>query len=42
MIFRRRVIGQFDGKLLLSSEIARAKAIVVEPVKQKKKEFIDI
>ena len=42
MIFRREVIGQFHSKLLLSSEIAKAKAIVVEPVKWKASEFIDI
>ena len=39
MNFRRGVIGQFHGKLLLFSEIAKAKAkaTVVEPVKQKKR-----
>ena len=42
MIFRREVIGQFHCKLLLSSEIAKAKAIVIEPVKWKTSEFIDI
>ena len=42
MIFRREVIEQFHCKLLLSSEIAKAKAIVVEPVKRKTSEFIDI
>ena len=39
MIFRREVIGQFYCKLLLSSDIAKAKIIVVEPVKQEKSEF---
>ena len=31
MIFRREVIGQFHCKLLLSSESAKAEAIVVDP-----------
>ena len=39
MIFRLEVIGQFHCKLLLSSEIVKAEAIVVEPVKQKTSEF---
>ena len=41
MIFRREVVGQFQRKLLLSLEIAKAdrEAIVVEPVKRKTSEF---
>ena len=31
MIFRQEVIGQFHCKLLLSSESAKAEAIVVDP-----------
>ena len=42
MIFRLEVIGQFHCKLLLSSEIVKAEAVVVEPVKQKTSEFIVI
>ena len=42
MIFPREVVGQFHGKLLLSSEIAKAEAFVVEPVKRKTSEFIVI
>ena len=42
MIFRREVIGQFHGKLLLSPESAKAEAIVVELVKRKTNEFIVI
>ena len=42
MIFRREVIGQFHCKLLLTSEIAKAEAIVVEPVKRKTSEVIVI
>ena len=40
MIFRREVIGQFYNKLLLSSEIAKAEAFVVEPVKERTSDFI--
>ena len=40
MILCREVIGQFLCKLLLSSKIAKAEALVVEPVKQKTSEFI--
>ena len=39
MIFRLEVIGQFHCKLLLSSEIVKAEAGVVEPVKRKTSEF---
>ena len=39
MIFRLKVIGLFHCKLLLSSEIVKAEAVVVEPVKQKTSEF---
>ena len=39
MVFRLEVIVQFHYKLLLSSEIVRAEAVVVEPVKQKTSEF---
>ena len=41
MIFRQEVVGQFQRKLLLSLEIAKAdrEAIVVEPVKRKTSEF---
>ena len=42
MICRREVIGQFHCKLLLSSEILKTEAIVVEPVKWKTSEFIVI
>ena len=42
MIFRREVIEQFHSKLFLSSEIAKAEAIVVELVKRKTSEFIVI
>ena len=42
MIFRREVIGQFNGKLLLSPESAKAEALVVELVKRKTNEFIVI
>ena len=40
MILCREVIGQFHCKLLLSSKIAKAEAVVVEPVKRKTSEFI--
>ena len=40
MIFRREVTEQFHCKLLPSLEIAKAEAIVVEPVKRKTSEFI--
>ena len=36
MIFRREVIEQFHSKLFLSSEIAKAEAIVVELVNGKR------
>ena len=36
------MIGQFHCKLLLSSEIVKAEAVVVEPVKRKTSEFIVI
>ena len=39
---RHDVIGQFHCKLLLSSEIVKAEAVVVEPVKRKTSEFIVI
>ena len=42
MIFRREVIGQFHCKLLLSSESAKAEAIVVELVKPKTSDYIII
>ena len=41
-IFRREVIEQFHYKLLLCPKSAKAKAIVVEPVKQKTSESIVI
>ena len=40
MILCREVIRQFHYKLLLSSKIAKAEAVVVEPVKRKTSEFI--
>ena len=40
MILCREVIGQFHCKLLPSSKIAKAEAVVVEPVKRKTSEFI--
>ena len=39
MIFRLKVIGLFHCKLLLSSEIVKAEAGVVEPVKRKTSEL---
>ena len=39
-LFGREVIGQLQCELLLSSEIAKAEAITVEPVKWKTIEFI--
>ena len=42
MIFRQEVIEQFHCKLLPSLEIAKAEAIVVEPIKRKTSEFIVI
>ena len=42
MNFRLKVIGQFHCKLLLSTEIVKAEAVVVEPVKRKTSEFIVI
>ena len=39
MVFRLQVIGQFHCKLLLSLEIVKAEAGVVEPVKRKTSEF---
>ena len=39
MIFRLKVIGLFHCKLLLSSEIVKVEAVVVEPVKRKTSEF---
>ena len=41
-IFRREVIEQFHNKLLLCPKSAKAKAIVVEPFKQKTSESIVI
>ena len=40
MIFRREVTEQFHYKLLPFLEIAKAEAIVVQPVKRKTSEFI--
>ena len=40
--FHRKVIDQFYCKLLLSSDIVKAEAIVVEPFKRKTSEFIFI
>ena len=40
--FHREVIGQFHSKVLLSLEIAKEEAIVVELVKRKKSEFFTI
>ena len=40
MIFRREVTGKFHCKLLLSSEIAKAEAIVFEPGKRKTDEWV--
>ena len=37
IIFRREVTGQFHSKLLLSLDTAKAEAIVVGPVKWKRK-----
>ena len=42
MIFRQEVIERFHCKLLPSLEIAKAEAIVVEPIKRKTSEFIVI
>ena len=40
MILCREVIRQFHYKLLLSSKIAKAEAVVVEPVKRKMSKFV--
>ena len=40
MIFRQEVIEQFHCKLLPSLEIAKAEAIVVEPIKRKTSDII--
>ena len=40
MILCRKIIGQFHGKLLLSSKIAKIEAVAVEPVKRQTSEFI--
>ena len=42
MIFRQEVIEQFHCKLLPSLKIAKAEAIVVEPIKRKTSDIIVI
>ena len=42
MIFRQEVIEQFHCKFLPSLEIAKAEAIVVEPIKRKTSDIIVI